>query len=371
MKRGLIFWDRAAWPEEEFRLKIERVRIAMRREGLDVLLVYGDACQSGDLSYLTHFIPYADTGLFVLPAHGRPRLFTTHALRNMAWFRTITWVEDIVCTNHIGDECAMYLGGLGISGPRIGTVPARAFPHAVVSAVLARTGAVLSDFTAAYEELRAVKSDYELASVRKAGTIAVAVLQGLSGCWRPGITGFDIAAEAEREARSLGSEDLFCFIQADNDSELTLPAAGRILRRASVEIAIEYNGYWAKLGRTMILEGPVDISSSLDRFGDAYRAGLEAWQGNRHLPSFFENVRARWGAPVAFQTDFGLEPYWGMNPLRDKSGDGILKDQGVLYLQATAILKGWGRFLRTDTFAFKDGKPELITGLHRSEGRRE
>jgi Xaa-Pro aminopeptidase len=365
MKRGLIFWDRKAWPEEEFRARIERVKTAMRRDGLDAILIYGDANQSGDLAYLTHFIPYADTGIFILPIQAPPRLLTTHAYRNMVWFRTITWVEDIICTNDMGRECAEYLGASIGPGSRIGSVSTRTFPYAVSRAVEEGLGRPMTDFTGAYERIRSVKSPRELAYVGRAGDIASDVFGHLAAFLRPGVSGFDVAAEAEREARGRGAEDLFFFIHADNAAGgLSLPNADPILRTVSIEIAVEYNGYWSKLGRTVVLNGsPGAVRLGLRRFTKAYLESLNGWREGRTLRSFFESLRALWTDPVHFQVDHGLEPYWGTHALKNRNGGGAAEGPAALYLQASTTLPGGVPLLRTDTFAIKNAEPDLLTHI--------
>jgi Xaa-Pro aminopeptidase len=365
MKRGLINWDRKAWPEEEFRQRIERIKDAMRRDGLDAVLVYGDANQSGDLAYPTHFTPYADTGIFVLPIQARPRLLTTHAYRNMPWFKTITWIDDIICTNNLGRECADYLSSLNIPNPKIGVVPVRSFPYPVARAVEKCLGSQIIDFTDPYEEIRVVKSDRELSSINTATDIALESFRDLVSQLRPGISGFDIAAELERAARSKGAEDLFCFIEADGASDgLSLPNAEPIFQYASVEIAVEYGGYWTRLGRTLVLDASVKgLGNSLRRFTDAYRACLDRWRSGHSLRSLSQDLRSLWKRTVYIQVDYGLEPYWGTYAFKNACAEATLRDNMVIYLQASAYLRGGSRLLRTDTIVFEDSKPVLITSL--------
>jgi Xaa-Pro aminopeptidase len=365
MKRGLIAWDRETWPEEEFRQRIEQIKGAMRRNGLDAVLIYGDANQSGDLAYLTHFIPYADTGVFALPIQARPKLFTTHAYRNLPWFETITWIDDIICTNNLGGECADYLSLLNVPNPRIGAVPAQSFPYPVARAVEKRLSCQIIDFTDPYEEIRVVKSDRELSSISTAADIALDSFSGLVSELRPGISGFDIAAELERAARSKGAEDLFCFIEADGASDgLSLPNAKPIFQHASIEIVVEYNGYWTRLGRTVVLDASlITLGNRLGQFTNAYLKCLDHWRPGHTIRSLCQELSSRWKGPVHIQVDYGLEPYWGTYAFKNECAEGTFRDNMALYLQASTILRGGLRLLRTDTIVLKDSKPGLITAL--------
>lgn len=55
MKRGLIQWNKNEVPEREFESRIEKIKKLMKSRGLDAVAIYGDACQSNNLSYLTNF----------------------------------------------------------------------------------------------------------------------------------------------------------------------------------------------------------------------------------------------------------------------------------------------------------------------------
>jgi ectoine hydrolase len=368
MKRGLIFWDKNAWPIEEFFLRVEKLRVAMRTAKLDAVVIYGDANQSGDLAYLTHFFPYADTGVFILPLDSPPRLFTTHAYRNMAWFSTITWVKDIICTNFIGQDCADYLASMDKPSFRIGFVPARIFPQPIFEAIQKRLGCDFVDFTGVYEDLRTIKSERELSYIRKAADIALDSFRNLSGILHPGISGFDIAAELERSARLHGAEDLFCFIQPDGSSPgLTWPNSTRILRYLSVEIAVEYNGYWSKFGRTMTLNSSFEpVQRGLDRFSEVYLGSLKDWPVGQSTRSFFKTLKSRLqklgeSQSILFQIDFGLEPYWGVPFLKNRHIEIPIENHMALYLQASLTVADDLRLLRSDTIVIKDSKPVLLT----------
>jgi Xaa-Pro aminopeptidase len=368
MKRGLIFWDKDAWPKEEFFLRVERLKVAMRTVKLDAAVIYGDANQSGDLAYLTHFFPYADTGIFILPLNSPPRLLTTHANRNMAWFSTITWVEDIICTNFIGQDCAAFLASMDKPLFRIGFVSARAFPYPIFEAIQKRLGCDFVDFTGIYEDLRTIKSERELSYIRKAADIAMRSFRNLSGILHPGISGFDIAAELERNVRLQGAEDLFCLIQPDGSLQgLAWPNSTRIRRYFSVEIAVEYNGYWSKLGRTMALDSSFEpVQRGLDRFSEVYLQSLNDWPVGQSARSFFRKLKSRLQElgqyrDVLFQIDFGLGPYWETPFLKNRHIEIPIKNQMALYLQVSLPIADDLRFLRSDTIEVHRSKPAFLT----------
>lgn len=368
MKRGWIFWDRNELPESEFFLRIEKIKNAMRTEKLDAVVIYGDALQSGNLAYLTHFFPYADTGAFIMPIDSPPRLVTTHAYRNMPWFNTITWVKDIVCTDFMGRECADYLASIDKRFQKIGLISGQSLPYSVFEAIQRKIECEFLDFSAAYEELRINKSERELAFIEKAAAIAEDSFKDLAAAIRPGMSGFEIAAALERAVRRRGAEDLICFIQPDGSPEgLTWPDSRRVQDYFSVEIAVEYNGYWAKLGRSVALDRSFRaFQPMIERYTQACARFLEdefatptptlVLKGLRSRIKGIEQLRF-----LRLHADFGLEPYWGTHSLKSEREPIRLKNHMALYVQARMELDDRARLLRTDTYIIRDSRPVLLT----------
>ena len=368
MKRGLILWDRDELPMEEFTGRVEALERAMRTENLDAVVIYGDASQSGNLSYLTNFFPYADTAVCVVPLSAPPRLFTTHAYRNMPWFRTTTWVEDIVCSEDIGRESADFLSSLASPPRTIGLVNTGSFPYLISETLQKKGGAALVDFTREYENLRLLKSAREMDFVRKAAGISVECFKDLVPHLGKKVTGFDIAAELELAARKRGAEDLLCFIQADDDpAGLTGPDSRRIQRWCSIEVAVEYKGYWAKLGRTFVLaSGPSAILKRIDDFAQASRLAVESLSSGKNLRSFLNRMKTTLGAggenvDISLLVDYGLEPYWSTHLNENADMEKPLSDPIAVYLQAFLSFFSSPRLLRTDTLILLDKKTVLAT----------
>jgi len=368
MKRGWIFWDRDELPEAEFDRRTANVRSAMRAEQLDAIVVYGDALQSGNLSYLTHFFPYADTGALILPFDAPPRLVTTHAYRNMPWFNTITWIKDIVCTGMIGPACADFLASIGAPIRKIGMVSGLSLPSAVAEAIQHKIGCEVSDFSAVYEGLRIIKSDRELAFVRKAADIADRSFKDLEAASRPEMSGFEVAAELELAVRRRGAEDLYCFIQPEGSQVgLTRPDARRIRGFFSVEIAVEFNGYWAKLGRSIFLDRALRAKGSIvELYAGMCRQFLEEELVSRSARPFLDRLRSRLLGDerltsVRLHADFGLEPYWAPHLLTSAGASQRLEGPLSFYLQARMDLEGRLSLLRTDTYMVRDSRLFLLT----------
>ena len=362
MKRGFLLWNKNELPLEEFASRISKAKSFMASKKLDAVAIYGDANQSSNLSYLTNFFPYADTGIFILPLSGAPMLFTTHAYRNMPWFRKITWVEDIVCTNSMGEECLNYLKSIDLPEKKIGLIHTRAFPYPIYQIFQDQLSSDFIDVTDDYECLRSVKSEYELSFVKKASDIANKSFKKLNHILRPGISGYEIAAEIELTARGDGAEDIFCYIQPDNDQNgLTLPTTQEVKHFCSIELSVEYKGYWIKMGRTLLAnESAAPVKESLEKFSKIYhevtdsicsgQKTLEFYQGLKDRLTRIEDIKE-----LQIQFDLGLEPYWTTH--LNKNIDKYFEKNMILYLKTVATFQNDLNVLLVNTYAIQEEKP--------------
>ncbi len=353
MKRGLIQWNKNEVPEKEFETRIQKTKSLMRARGVDVVAIYGDACQSNNLSYLTNFFPYADTGLFVLPLSEYPRLFTTHSYRNIPWFNTITWVKDIVCTGDIGKECVKYLSAFNLERRRIGLVNARSFPYPIYCRLQDSLGCGFSDLTEDFEKIRMVKTKVEMEFIKRAMRITALSFERVKKIFRRGITGYDLASEVELIARKNGAEDVLCLILPDSSPfGLSLPTSDPFKTMCSVEISAEYQGHWAKLGRTLIsADAPKEVGVKLKEFIQRYQSAAAKLQVGTSFASWAAELRTQLDSldmleKIEIYSDPGLEPYWGIH----RNTDGIFQNGMAFYTRVILRFKDKFQMALTDTY---------------------
>ena len=357
MKRGLIQWNKNEVPEREFESRIEKVKRLMKSREVDAVAIYGDASQSGNLTYLTNFFPYADTGLFVLPMAKLPRLFTTHAYRNIPWFNTITWVKDIVCTDDIGGECVKFLNSVNLAGKKIGLIDSRSFPYPIYSSLQDGVTGDYVDLTEDFEKIRMIKSKAELEFTEKAAQIAGMSFEKIKKTFRPGVSGFELAAEAELIARMHGAEDVLFLIQPDSSPlGLSLPTPDPIERVCAVEISVEYQGYWAKLGRTLAsVDAPREYAAKLAEFVQCYQNTVKELRVGSTFSSWASALHSQFKKIDGFEElevyfDPGLEPYWGVHRKKDR----VFQNDMVFYTKVILSLKEQLQMALTDTYLFKN-----------------
>jgi len=363
MKRGLIQWNKNEVPIEEFETRIEKTKSLMESQGVEILAIYGDACQSNNLSYLTNFFPYADTGIFVLPMNNTPKIFTTHAYRNMPWFNTITWVQDIVCTDDIGTESAMYLNTFDLTGKKIGIVNPCSFPFPIYSILKEEISSDFIDLTKDFEKIRMVKTNVEKEFTKKAAHIAGLSLDRVKKTFRQGVSGYDLAAEVELVSRKNGAEDVLCLIQPDNSlSGLSLPTSDPIATMCSVEINVEFQGQWAKLGQTLIsTDAPKEVAVKLEELTQCYQSAVVKLRVGISFSSWANGLKNQLEGhdkleSIEIYSDPGLEPYWAIH----RNTDGVFQNGMAFYTRTILRLKDKLHLTFSDTFTIgSDGVTSL------------
>jgi Xaa-Pro aminopeptidase len=147
---------------------------------------------------------------------------------------------------------------------RVGLVGPGAMPHALVGAieesVKARGGEIL-DATDLVGAIKAIKSDEEIAWIRRAAEMQDAVFAEVLSYIRPGMRDVDVAALAWREGQVRGSEQGIVLGGSAPLGEASIflgrHQQGRRLERGDhLSLLIELNGpagFYAEIARTIVL----------------------------------------------------------------------------------------------------------------------
>lgn len=218
------FADRRPWmnlpfPIEEYHQRISRLQGLMARDGLDCLVVAGNRADGSSIRYLANFEDfYGGESFVVVPAGGAPAFTTNGIMHGEPMHSGIQdcWIEDVRCAasprttagaeavtilDHVEDvirERGLGEGALGIAGDFVGDeivqFLGRAFPKARVT----RSRLVT--------EMRARKSAREVEVMRRACHLADAAMKAAMDAVEPGVSEFDLAAEANYAMFKAGAE---------------------------------------------------------------------------------------------------------------------------------------------------------------------
>lgn len=267
--------DQADHAEQE--LRYSRVRAAMAEQGLDVLLAYGPGWRRENIRYLSDARVAGSASLVLVPAVGEPVAFSTRAA-DLGVIAARGWVTDVARLDLGGAALVERLRDLAPA--RVGVALRELLPQALADAVAAGApGAEVVSATALLEGARLVKSDWELAQMRRAAAVCAAGWRRFVDVLEPGLPEYRLVAEVEAELKRLGAEDNFMLIASGRDevTGMTAPTP-RLLEEGDMvrtELTPQMNGYWLQICRSAVVGKASDAQKrSFELFNEAVEAGL-------------------------------------------------------------------------------------------------
>jgi Xaa-Pro aminopeptidase len=271
--------ERIALEERDWRYR--RVRRAMAEDELAGLLVYSPAWRRENVRYLTGAALRASAALVFLPIEGAATAFVLTP-EDEAAVLAAGFVADVrETTLHDLTPVADAIGA-GVRGARLGVAGAEFVPRASWRSLEAALGrAELVGASALLDRTRLVKSEWEIAQLRRAGAICDAAWAAFVEACRPGAREFEIVASVEASLRRHGGEDNFMlFASGGSEVRGMTPPSDRRLEKGDLvrtELTPRWNGYWTQICRTAVLGPPSPKQrESFELFDEAVAAGLDA-----------------------------------------------------------------------------------------------
>ncbi len=207
-------------PDSEFIERTSRLHKKMRERGIDLLVAYSNELDPGHVRYLADVVGINESAAIVVPADADPIVCVGQACQ--AWGKYKSRQKDVRIFPEVGEVAGTeYLVGeqhrLGdlfqtiaasSSIRKIGTVGRLIFPQ-IIYAQLQKVfpQAQIVDAEPMVFELRQVKSENEIACIRKAAEICDAAQASVTEKVRPGWTELDIMAEIVANILRAGAED--------------------------------------------------------------------------------------------------------------------------------------------------------------------
>ena len=294
----------AAFPESEHRERLARARAALKAAGFDCCVVVAPE----HLYYLAGYDSWVSVNspqaLVFMVDGGEPTL----VLRNVDRWLPLesSWVGDVRTYHlHLDDEVKLIADVAREKGLRGGRVAVETQSYAITHWLGLRLAEALAparieDSTAILGDLRVVKSEREMAYIRKAAGYARLGLEAVRKALRPGIGEIALAAALEGAVRGAGSD--YWSIPTELSSGPRTPGGHATPRERVIEpgdlVHVEFAGvhrrYHAVGIHTMALGKPSARASEIYRLGkESLSAGVRA---------------ARAGAPVDSVEEASLEP---------------------------------------------------------------
>ena len=266
--------------DQEYQQRWENARRVMDQQKCELLLVYGDDHSfSGpaNVRYLCDYAPHFEPAVIVLSLKGKPVLVTGPELKEYALLQSR--IKDIIAVHEFGlpgqeypfveltdfSRAVSMALNTGVDKiKRVGVAGMDLMSHGTMSTLLKLfRNADLVDAGSWLTRMKMVKSDAEIAVIRRAYEIADAGLKACIGCIAEGITEHEVAAEGEFAMRRLGAEGTGMDTVVGS-GPFSRPIIARTSNRpiqrhdlVAISIGPRFQGYHGQLGRPVYLDKPI------------------------------------------------------------------------------------------------------------------
>lgn len=261
-------------------LRHTKVRAAMAENGLDAVLAYGPGWRRENVRYFADARVTGSSSFVLFPASGEVAAFSTRR-SDLPELRRRGWV-DSADTLDVWDPAPLTDRLRELRPRRIGIAHYELLPAMLANALrTALPGTEIVSATSLLDGVRMVKSDWELARMRRSAAVCAAGWDAFVDVLEPGLPEYRIVAEVEARIKELGAEDNFMLIASGKDEVrgMTAPTP-RVLQAGDMvrtELTPQMDGYWLQICRSAVVGKPSEGQyRSFDLFNGAVEAGMAA-----------------------------------------------------------------------------------------------
>jgi Xaa-Pro dipeptidase len=252
-----------------------RLLAAMTDEGLDAVVLYGNAWQNDYMRYAADFGILEGEAIAVVTRDGQVTLHLDDPAEAERASIECPDVEIVVAPNLVG-----MVGDLltRLGNRRTAAGPKRHLPHGLARR---RDEFRFEDATRLIDRLLMVKSAEELAAVRRAALLADAGYAVFRDAARVGRQDFELVAEIEAFFRAHGVDDNFMIIGVGGPEVRGMaPPTGRRLAPGDLvttELTPCVDGYYVQICRTLVIGTASAVQQrAFAVFHEALEAGIAA-----------------------------------------------------------------------------------------------
>jgi hypothetical protein len=233
-----------AFGPEEFQPRVAAVQHELTRQGLDALVLYGDARDYAPVAWVTGFVPMLKWAVAVVAADADVELYlAAPGTRDLAAMGRLACVSAVYPIGALGGSLRRF-GRVALAGGR----RMRARQEAAVRA----GAAVAGNGDALLAGLTAKLSVAELQLLEAAAHVAEDAAGRVVQMWRHGAGANPALLAGDLRARELGAHDVRLLWSADGGRGLRPPPAPAAVRPDpfAFYLAVELGGYWGEAFRT-------------------------------------------------------------------------------------------------------------------------
>lgn len=381
--------ERLSIPQQEYSHRIAKVQQAMKEAGIDVILTHSCGCESANSRYLTGFWAVFDFVGILIPREGKAQLLTGGP-------ESYDFAKDFACVDEVtihplyvetsapvwdrkteNNGFRKILDGIREYLPvkTVGIANSNIMPQAIMEDLMKTLdGAKLVTADELIMKVRWLKSDAEIALLRKAFSITEESMKKAVEIVRPGVCEWEVEAAWTANAFSMGAEGTsyygWCTSGERMFQSLCQSSDRAFQQNDAVQISFgaKYNGYCGNMCRPVILgdiapEKERLIQTALDcmlecieivgpgvpfsRIYDAFMASLQrhGYAGcNLYGPAHGTGMQECEGPWVDNRTALTMEPnmVFNVDIWIAKDGFGTRFEDGVLITPTGAeLLTNW------------------------------
>jgi ectoine hydrolase len=363
-------FDRAPFSQREYERRLGKVRAQMATEGLDAIFVEDPS----NMAWITGYDGwsfYVHQGVIV--THDRDpiwwgREMDANGARRTAWLsEDDLWPYDdsfvMSDRRHPMQHLATLIRELGLGAARIGVEMENYYfsARAYVTMLEELPEADILDATGLVNWQRAVKSDEEIAFMRKAARIAEKIVDGIYLRAEPGLRKNDLIAGIYSDAMSGIGDDwgdypaIVPMVPSGRDASAPhLTWDGNDLKDGEAtffEIAGCYRRYHTPFCRTIFLGKPPEqmrlaeaaLIEGLEAGLDMARAGNRACDVANALGDVLESAGIRRGARAGYPIGLSYPPDWGERTISLRAEDETVLEPGMTFHFMPGLwMEEWG-----------------------------
>jgi hypothetical protein len=251
VRRGLISWSREEVAASVLDDRVSRLQAAMRKAGLEAMIVYTSFARPSAVAWLTHFVPYWNEAILVVHPAGPPVLLAAFSKRVHDWIREVSHVGEVRAAPDLGRAVLKYFDEHPAAAGRIGVVELDALPWPVAAPLIDRHGVSLVDATSVFAGVRQPADEVEIRLARRASQIAAGAFAAIPAGIR---RASQLLAALEGSARLGGAEDVQLRLAADLGSEATLRRVegdAPLANRHAVQMLVTYKAACVRVTRSL------------------------------------------------------------------------------------------------------------------------
>lgn len=355
-----------ALSRDEYARRVDELRALFERRGLEGAVTFASTMRPGPLVYLTGYAPTNGFAALCLGAS------STALLTDQPWdidgACAELWLDgdSIDAPVELGRAVAEHMAGAG----RIGVIGWEILPAAIADRL--RRHAELVDIGAEAAELRAVKSEAEIALLREACAITSEGARALATHARAGTSERELAAAIEAAMRTAGSGPLAFPLILGAGAEQTasaVPLPGdRILADGDMvllDCGATYRGYCGDMARTLVVGEPTapqrKLLDTTYAIFEQCAAALAPGARTADIHAIATGVARVAGFDLGFLLGHGIGCQNWEPPLLDDADSTELAPGMVVTLEPGIYVRGLGGARLEDTFVITPSGSEALT----------